>query len=110
MTLVYIMVCCLPVVLIVLVVSAIVAAGQKTFKTGNRLYRETKPHIDNLVAQGHRAQQMSASFAERGNKLAESFEEMSGRWAFIVEEVQGTRESPLVKMAGMAGRFLGSED
>jgi hypothetical protein len=104
-TLAIILICCLPVFLIVLVFFAIGTAGASTFRRGKRAYADFKPYVNDLNKQVSRAQQMSSSFADRGAGLSKTYEEMGGRWAFIVETISELTDSPAVRFADMAGRF-----
>lgn len=105
MTLAIILICCLPAGLILLVFFAIGTAGARTFRMGKRAYADFKPYINDLSNQVTRAQQMSASFADRGVGLSKTVEEIGGRWAFITETVLDLTNSPVVDLADMAGRF-----
>lgn len=107
MVLVYLLVFLLPVALIVLVFAAIISAGMNVYRTGKRAYQDLKPAIDDLTAKAKRAQDMSGKFAERGNNLSKNFEEIAGRWAFVAEGFQETQKSPVIKLAGVAGKLAG---
>jgi len=97
----------LPFALLFLVFCAIGAAGMKTGRTGKRMYDELKPYIEDLTSQADRVQQKTQSFSDRVGNIEKTFEELTGRWAFIVGYLQETRNSPLVKFAGIAGRLTG---
>lgn len=105
MLLVYLLIFLSPVAVILLVMFAIGVAAARTVRTGKRIFRDVKPLADDLKERATSAQQRGLSFADRGNGIAKSFEEIAGRWAFIGEAFQETKSSPLVKLAGMAGRY-----
>lgn len=109
MALVYTLIIVLPVIFIFMICVAIGAAGSKTYRAGKRAYGDLKPYINNVSASVSKAQRMGADFAERGQKLGQTIEEIGGRWAFIEESFSETASSPLIKLAGMAGRFAGRE-
>ena len=97
----------LPFVLLFLVFCAIGAAGMKTGRTGKRMYDELKPYIEDLTRQANDAQQKALSFNDRVGNIEKTFEELTGRWAFITRYFQETRNSPLVRFASIAGRLTG---
>ena len=97
----------LPFALLFLVFCAIGASGMKTGRTGKRMYHEIKPYIEDITSQADRAQQKAQSFNDRVGDLEKTFEELTGRWAFITGYLQETRNSPLVRFAGIAGRLAG---
>jgi len=105
MILAIILVCCLPVLFVLFVIVAIGAAASKTYRKGKRAYADFKPYINDMSEKMAKAQNMTGDFADRGAKLTESFEEIGGRWAFIVESVNETIHSPAARLAGMAGKF-----
>jgi predicted PurR-regulated permease PerM len=107
MVLVYLLVFLLPVALVVLVFAAIISAGATVYRTAKRSYQDLKPAIDDLTAKAKKAQDMSVKFGERGNNLSKNFEEITGRWAFVAESFQETQKSPVVKLAGVAGKLTG---
>lgn len=107
MVLVYILVCSVPFLIIFMVFAAIAAAGLKVGRTGKIVYQDLKPYIDDLKEKSDRAQKMGMDFADRGVRLQKTFEEISGRWAFITQTFQETTQSPVVKLASYAGRFTG---
>ena len=107
MWLVYLLLFVLPVVLVGLVIGSIAAAGARTYRNGIRAYQDVRPFISDLKSRAEKAQKMGLDFADRGGKLAKTFEEIGGRWAFITEFFQETAKSPLVRIAGLAGRFSG---
>jgi predicted PurR-regulated permease PerM len=110
MVLVYLLVFLLPVVLLAIVFMAIIGAGMNVYRTAKRAYQDLKPAIDDLTAKARRAQDMSAKFAERGNNLSRNFDEIAGRWAFVAEGFQETQKSPVVKLAGVAGKLAGPKE
>jgi predicted PurR-regulated permease PerM len=110
MVLVYLLIFLLPIGLVALVIVAIIAAGANVYRTGKRAYQDLKPAIDDLTAKAKRAQDMGMKFAERGNNLSKNFEELAGRMAFITEGFQETQKSPVVKLAGVAGRLSGPKE
>lgn len=107
MVIVYICLFCLPLLMIFLVFCAIAAAGMKTGRTGKRMYDELKPYINDISEKAERVQQKGLDFNQRANNLEKTFQEIAGRWAFITRYVREARNSPLVKLAGVAGRLTG---
>ncbi len=102
--LIYLLICLLPVALILLVFAAIAGAGMRVYRTVMRSLKELKPYTDGIAADVKRAQDRGASFAERGQKVAETFAEISGRWAFVTEAFSEASQSPVTKLAGLIGR------
>lgn len=107
MTLVFVLVCCLPVVLVFMVILAIGAAAMKLVRHGKRTYEDIRPQLEDLKKKAERAQHVVTGFAERGNKLSATFEEISGRWAFVDQTFKEAKSSPIARFAGIAGRFAG---
>jgi hypothetical protein len=105
MTLTIILVCCLPVALIFVVIFAIGTAASRTYRGAKRSYGDVKPYFDNLSAQAARIQSKGTEFADRGQKLTATIDEIGGRWAFIAEAVREVTTSPVVKLADYAGKF-----
>lgn len=103
--LIYLLICLLPLSLIVLVIASIAGAGLRTYRAGARAANEFKPYIDGFAADVQRAQERGSSFAERGQRLTETFDEIAGRWAFVVEALSDTTQSPVIRLANLAGRF-----
>ena len=103
--LIYLMIFLLPVLLIVLVILTIAGAGMNIYRTGKRGYSDLKPYLDDVNAKVKLAQDRSAQFAERGNSIAKTIEEIQGRWAFITEGFSESKKSPAVKLAGLAGKL-----
>ena len=97
----------LPFALLFLVFCAIGATGMKTGRTGKRMYDEIKPYIEDLTRQADHAQQKAQSFNDRVGNIEKTFQELTGRWAFITGYFQETRNSPLVRFAGIAARLTG---
>jgi hypothetical protein len=106
MTLAQILIWCIPVAFILITFFAIGAAAARAFRMGKRVYVDIKPQIDELTRGAALAQQKAAEFSERGNQLSKNFEEISGRFAFITETLSESTNSPAVKVAEVAGRFL----
>jgi hypothetical protein len=106
MTLALILIWCIPVAFIVIVMFAIGAAGARVYRMGRRAYVDVKPLVDDLTGSAMRAQQRATEFTERGNQIARNFEEISGRFAFITETLSESANSPVIKAAEVAGRFL----
>ncbi|MBU4175110.1 MAG: hypothetical protein KKB90_12380 [Actinobacteria bacterium] len=96
-----------PFALLFLVFCAIGTTGMKTGRTGKRVYDELKPYIEDLTGQADRAQQKTQSFSDRVGNIEKTFEELTGRWAFITGYLRETRNSPLVRFAGIAARLTG---
>jgi hypothetical protein len=109
MVIAYLLICLIPVALILLVLGAIGAAAMKTVRKGKRIYAEMRPDINDLKEKATRARQKGLEFSERGKKLSEAFEEIGGRWAFVSKSMEETAKSPLVKLAGMAGKHAGGK-
>ena len=105
MLLVYLLIFLSPLFFLVVVVFAIGVAGARAARTGKRAYDDLRPYVDNLQKGVANAQQKGMDFANRGTALSKSFEEIAGRWAFIGQALQEVTSSPVVKLAGMAGRF-----
>ena len=103
--LIYLLIVLLPIGLIGLVIFAIAGTGMNIYRTGKRGYSDLKPYIDSMNAKVKLAQEKTVKFAERGDNLAKSFEEINGRWAFIIEGFTETKKSPAVKLAGIAGKM-----
>jgi hypothetical protein len=103
--LIYLLIFLLPIALIVLVFFAIGGAGLTIYRTGKRGYSDLKPYIDDINAKVKVAQNRSASFADRGNNISKTIEEIQGRWEFITEGFSETKKSPAVKLAGLAGKL-----
>jgi len=110
LVLAYILVCSLPFLIIFLVICVILLAAVKTGRTGKKMYDELKPYVADINEKVSRAQRTGLDLSERANNLQSTFEEITGRWAFIIGEFQETRHSPLVKLAGAAARFAGRAD
>ncbi len=106
--LIYLLIFLLPVLLIILIFMAIGVAGMQVFKNGKQSFHDLKPYTGSLSAGARNAQQKGLNFGERGQKLASSFEEVGGRWSFITETLAGTTKSPVVTLAGVAGRIAAS--
>jgi len=98
---------CLPLALLFLVFCAIATTGMKTGRTGKRMYDELKPYIEDMTAKAEQAQQKALEFNDRAGKLEETFQELAGRWAFITGYLQDTRKSPVIRLAGIAGKIAG---
>lgn len=109
MVAVYLLVCLLPVMFIVIVFFAIGAAGARTYRAAKRAYRDVLPYANDLKEKGMRAQRLSQGFGERANNIANTFNEIGGRWAFIIDTFQEASSSPLTRLAGMAGRLVGGD-
>jgi hypothetical protein len=103
--LIYLLIILLPIGLIGLVIFVTAGAGMNIYRTGKRGYADLKPYIDSMNAKVKLAQEKTIKFAERGDNLAKSFEEINGRWAFIAEGFTETKKSPAVMLAGMAGKM-----
>ncbi len=103
--LIYLLIALLPIVLISLVIFVIAGAGMNIYRTGKRGYSDLKPYLDDMNAKVKLAQDRSTQFAERGDNIAKTIEEIQGRWAFISEEFSETKKSPAVKLAGLAGKL-----
>ena len=110
MVVAYLLICLIPVALILLVLVSIVAAAMRTVRKGKRAYAETRPDINDLKEKAARAQQKGLEFSDRGKKLSEAFDEIGGRWAFISQSLAENTKSPLVKLAGMAGKYRGQKE
>ena len=110
MVVAYLLICLIPVALILLILVAIVAAAMRTVRKGKRTYAEIRPDINDLKEKAARARQKGLEFSERGKKLSEAFEEIGGRWAFVSKSMEETAKSPLVKLAGMAGKHAGGKE
>lgn len=100
----------LPVGLILLVFFAIGAAVGRTYRGAKRTYGDVRPYVNDLVARTTSARQKFDGMAQRGTKLAETVEEITGRVAFIAESLQETTKSPAGRLTNLAGRFLGEAD
>jgi len=109
MTLVYILVTCVPVAFILLLFAAIGIAGFKTAMTGKRVYEETKPYVGDLKQRATAAQQKNVELAQRGKALSDSFQEIQGRWAFVAQSFKESSKSPFARFAGAAGKFTGKQ-
>ncbi|PKQ28679.1 MAG: hypothetical protein CVT63_01495 [Candidatus Anoxymicrobium japonicum] len=105
MLLAIILIYCLPVAFVLLIVFMIGAAGMKTYRTAKRTYADLKPCISDLSKKAASAQEKGLSFSDRGQKLAEAFEEIGGRWAFITQTISEATNSPVIKLARLATRF-----
>lgn len=110
MVVVYLLIFLIPIALILLVLGAIVAAAMRTVRKGKRTYAKILPDINDLKEKVSRARQKGLEFSERGKKLSEAFDEIGGRWAFISNSMKETTKSPLVKLAGMAGKRAGGKE
>ena len=106
MGLTIILVFCVPVAFIILVFLAIGMAGAKTYRTARRAYADVKPYVSQLSAQAARAQEKSNSFAERGAGIGKTFEEISGRWAFVAETLTESSHLPVNRALDLASRFI----
>ncbi|MBU1671733.1 MAG: hypothetical protein KKF41_01155 [Actinobacteria bacterium] len=96
----------LPVVLIILVFFAIGTAASRTYRVAKRAYGDVKPYVNELTSKATAAQQKLEGMSQRGTKLTETFEEITGRIAFIAESLQETTKSPAGRLTEFAGRFL----
>ncbi len=105
--LIYLLIYLVPVAFILLAFFLIGSAGARVYRSGKRAFKDVKPLVDKLASDAQRAQERGMSFADRGQKMAEAVDEMGGRWAFIVEQFTESQKSPVVKLAGVAGRFMG---
>ena len=103
--LIYLLIFLVPVGLIGLVFLFIGAAGFNIFRTGKRGYQDIKPYINKLTADAKSAQAKGMSFADRANALTETFQEIGGRWQFVSETLGENKKSPVVTVAGLAGRI-----
>ena len=106
MGLTIILVFCVPIAFIILVFVAIGMAGAKTYRTARRAYADVKPYVNQLSAQAARAREKGNNFAERGAGIGKTFEEIAGRWEFVVETVTETTNLPVNRMLDIAGRFI----
>lgn len=103
--LIYLLICLLPVLIVGMVIAAIAGAGMRTYRAARFAMKEFKPYTDRLAADAVKARERGMSFAGRGQKIAETFEEAGGRWVFVVEELAGATRSPVVRLAGLAGKL-----
>jgi len=110
MVVAYLLICLIPVALILLVLVAIGAAAMRAVRKGKRTYAEIRPDINDLKEKAARARQKGLEFSERGKKLSAAFEEIGDRWAFVSKSMEETAKSPLVKLAGMAGKHAGGKE
>jgi hypothetical protein len=108
--LIYLLIFLMPLGLIGLVFLVMIKAGVGIYKTGKSAYLDIKPYGSDLITKGKRVQQKGLEFADRGGKLADNFQELGGRWAFITEAIAEAKKSPLVKIAGVAGRVAASRE
>ncbi len=100
----------LPVGLIIMVFFAIGATASRTYRAAKRAYGDVRPYVNDLTSKATAARQKFDGMAQRGTKLAETVEEITGRVAFIAESLQETRKSPAGRLTNLAGRFLGEAD
>ena len=110
MVVAYLLICLIPLALILVVFGAIAAAVMNVVRSGKRMYADIRPDINDMRETAARAQRKGLEFSERGKKLSESFEEMSGRWAFISQSFAENTKSPITKLAGMAGKYRGQKE
>ena len=110
MVVAYLLICLIPFALIMAVFVAIGAAAMKVVRKGKKMYADIQPDINDLKEKAARAQHKGLEFSERGKKLSETFEEIAGRWAFTSKTLEETTKSPLVKLAGMAGKRAGQKE
>jgi hypothetical protein len=107
MVLAIILVCCLPAALILIVIFAIGTSAGKTYRGAKRAYVDVRPYINDLSEKVGSIQSKGVEFADRAQKLSETIEEIGGRWAFITETIGEVTNSPVVKLADIAGKFVG---
>lgn len=107
MILIYILVTCIPVLMIGLVLVFVGIAGFKTAMNGKRAYKEIQPLLTDLQQKIVRTQQRGLEFARRAKVLSDAFGELQGRWAFVGGQFKETSKSPLAKFASMAGKRFG---
>lgn len=105
MTLVYALLFIIPVVLLFLTMVLIGATGAALYRTWKRTYEDAKPMADDIRRKAGRVQQMQGDFIRRGNALSKSLEDVGGRWLFIVESMQETTSSPIIRLASLAGKL-----
>jgi biopolymer transport protein ExbB/TolQ len=103
----YLVIIIFPLLLIGMVIFAIAKAAAQIYRNAKGSYTELKPYVADISAKSRRAQQLSSSFAARGDRLSKSLDELSGRWAFISGVIYDTQHSPVVKAANMAGKHFG---
>jgi hypothetical protein len=107
MVVVYLLICLVPVALILVVLGVIGLTAMKLVKAGKQAYAAILPDINDIKDKVTRAQRKGLEFSERGKKISEAFEEIGGRWAFISQSFAGSTNSPIAKLAGMAGKRAG---
>lgn len=109
MTLVYVMVCCVPFLFIILTFLLIGAVSARAFRAGKDLYIELQPSIDNLKKSAENAQSTSAGISARSQNISKTAEELSGRLTFLQETYNEILDSPAVRIADLAGRVRGGK-
>jgi len=111
MTIALILLFAIPTLFLFLVFAMLVAAGGRVYRAGRKTYSELKPYVGEVTARATRASDKVTDFGQRGAKLTEVIDEIGGRWAFITQTFSEVRNSPVLRMADIAGRFVsGRED
>ncbi|MBN2168993.1 MAG: hypothetical protein JW738_07095 [Actinobacteria bacterium] len=107
MTLVYILVCCVPFLIIILTFMVIGSTASRFYRAGKTVYVEVSPTVENLKKSASDAQSKSSVISEKSQSIAKAFEEISGRLAFIHEAYEEIMDSPAVRFANIARKFSG---
>lgn len=104
MTLVYVLVCCVPFLFIILTFLLIGAVSVRFYRAGKDFYIEFQPSVERLKKSAEQAQSRSTAIGEKSKGISETMEEISGRFAFLNEAYEEIMDSPAVRVANLAGK------
>lgn len=109
MTLVYVLVCCVPFLIIILTFLLIGAVSARFYRSGKEFYVEFQPSIDRLKKSTEQVQSKGNTISERSKNISGLIEEISGRFAFLNDTYQEIMDSPAVRIANLAGKTRGGK-
>ncbi|MBN1289799.1 MAG: hypothetical protein JXA49_09215 [Actinobacteria bacterium] len=107
MTLVYILVCCVPFLIIILTFMLIGSTAARFYRAGKTVYVEVSPSFEKLKKSADEVQSKTSAISGKTQSVSTAFEEISGRWSFIREAYVEIMDSPAVRIANLASRFSG---
>jgi len=105
MILAYVLICAIPFCTILLVLFALGLAFSGTYHAGKRVSTQLAPYLNNLKESLSEIQEKGQNLAERGGKIPETFEEISGRWAFITKELKEVTKFPFGRFTKLTRRI-----
>lgn len=107
MTLVYVLVCCVPFLFIILTFLLIGAVSARAYRAGKEFYIEIEPSIDSLKKSSEQLQSKSNAISKKSESISGTFAELSGRLDFLQETYEEIMDSPAIRAASLAGRVRG---